>query len=121
VTLNAIAYILSLLGERQSIVEAVHVTDDRDEGQRLQRHWQDLGLAVPLVVLESPNRAPAATLSQYIAFLLRESGLRTVVTVAIPETVPTRWWHPLFRNYFASRFKLALMPRPGVTVSSLSP
>ncbi len=95
------------------------MTDDRDEGQRLQRHWQDLGLAVPLVVLESPNRAPAATLSQYIAFLQRESGLRTVVTVAIPETVPTRWWHPLFCNYFASRLKLALMPRPGVTVLSV--
>ncbi|MDQ6669447.1 MAG: APC family permease [Chloroflexota bacterium] len=130
VTLNTMAYILSLVGESPTdgvvqpeqprpVIQAVHITDDRKTGQRLQRDWHALGLTVPLVVLESPNRAAAPTLLQYIGFLQHQSGIRTVVTVAIPETVPTRWWHPLVRNYFASRLKLTLMSRPGVTVLSV--
>lgn len=124
VTLNALAYVLSLLGEvgdakPGTVIEAVHVTDNREDGERMQRKWRELELNVPVVVLESPNRAAAGTLVQYIEFLQTGSGLRTIVTVAIPETVPTRWWHPLVRNYLASGLKLALLSRPGVTVLSV--
>jgi amino acid transporter len=128
VTLHAVAFILSLVGDQapqvrgersRVLIEAVHVTDSREDGTRLQGHWQDLGLAVPLVVLESPTRAAAPALLRYISFLQRQAGVRTMVTVAIPETVPTRWWHPLVRNYLASRLKLALLTQPGVAVLSV--
>lgn len=125
VTLNAIGYLLSLLGQgladgkQRAVIEAVHVTDDPEEGRRLQQEWAKLRLTVPLVVLESPERATTTALVQYIQFLQNQSGVRTIVTVAIPETVPTRWWHPLVRNYLASGLKLALLSRPGVTVLSV--
>ena len=76
VTLNALAYVLSLLGEvgdakPGTVIEAVHVTDNREDGERMQRKWRELELNVPVVVLESPNRAAAGTLVQYIEFLQR--------------------------------------------------
>jgi len=33
-----------------------------------------------------------------------------------PETLPTRWWHPLLRNYLAWRLKWALLFRPRTSV-----
>lgn len=130
VTLNTIAYVLSLLGDRAAVgdtrecprrvvVEAIHVTDDRKEGAGLKEEWQKLGLAVPLVILESPNRVAAAAIMHYVRFLQEQTGVRTIVTVAIPETTATRWWHPLVRNYLAAGLKLALLSRPGVTVLSV--
>jgi hypothetical protein len=74
---------------------------------------------VPLVVLESPNRAAAEALQDYIDYLRSESPGRIMVMVALAETVATRWWHPLVRNYFASGLKFALLGRPGVTVLSV--
>jgi len=127
VALQAIAYITSLLGDGTgqnnadgtTIVEAVHITDDRERGEQLQRRWQHIGLTVPLVILESPYRATAEALLRYLDYLLRDPDRRTVVTVVIPETLPTRWWHPLLRNYFAWRLKWSLLFRPGVTVLSV--
>jgi hypothetical protein len=129
VTLHAIAFVESLvglaardgqsIGEPSVIVAGLHVTDDREAGVRLQQQWRDLDLEVPLVVLESPGRAPAPAMLVYIDFLQDRSRLRTMVTVALAETAPTRWWHPLIRNYFASRLKLTLLSRPGVSVLSV--
>jgi hypothetical protein len=127
--LHAVAFVESFIDARRTdgttheaaavLIEAVHVTDDRQAGARLQEQWRDLGLAVPLVVLESPSRAATTALLGYIGFLQSHTHPRTLVTVALPETVPTRWWHPLVRNYFASRLKLTLLSRPGVAVLSV--
>jgi amino acid transporter len=129
VTLHAVAFVLSLVGDRPAdaqddpasrvVIEAVHVTDDRKDGASIQQQWQRLGLGVPLVVLESPSRAAAPALQEYIEFLQSDSPGRVMVMVALPETVATRWWHPLVRNYFASGLKFALLGRPGVTVLSV--
>jgi hypothetical protein len=128
ITLHAVAFVESLVGEPTRdgethepavVVEAVHVTDDRQAGVRLQQQWRELGLVIPLVVLESPSRAATPALLEYIEFVQDGAHLRTVVTVALPETAPTRWWHPLMRNYLASGLKLALLSKPGVSVLSV--
>jgi hypothetical protein len=129
VTLHALAFVESLvgigdrhrtaIGEPAVIVEGLHVTDDREAGARLQQEWRALDLGVPLVVLESPSRSAATALLGYIDFLHARSHLPIMVTVALPETAPSRWWHPLIRNYFASRLKLTLLSRPGVSVLSV--
>jgi amino acid transporter len=130
VTLHAVAFVVSLVGDQKAaaetndkpsrvVIEAVHVTDDRKDGARIQQEWRRLELGVPLVVLESPNRAAAEALQDYIDYLRSESPGRIMVMVALAETVATRWWHPLVRNYFASGLKFALLGRPGVTVLSV--
>jgi amino acid transporter len=128
VALNAMEHILSLSGDRRAAdsdaagsptIEAVHVTDDRQAGQRLQQQWHELGLPIELAILESPYRATADAIMRYVDYLERETGRRTMVTIVIPETLPTRWWHPLVRNYLAWRLKWSLPFRPGVSVLSV--
>ena len=65
-----------------------------------------------------PSAATPALL-RYISFLQHQAGVRTMVTVAIPETVPTRWWHPLVHNYFAWPLKWILLFRPRTAVTSV--
>ncbi|MBV9168529.1 MAG: APC family permease [Chloroflexi bacterium] len=134
VTLHAIGFVLSLLGERPSdheavtdgrhrsrtgrVVEAVHVTDNHEAGAKLQAEWRSLELPVPLVVLESAERETTSAILQYIDHVQSSTG-RTLVTVAIPETATRRWWHPLARNYLGSRLKLELLSRSDVSVMSV--
>jgi len=75
---------------------------------------------VPLIVIESPSRAAAEALIQYVQFQQRTDGVqRTQVSVAIPETAPTHWWDVFVRNYLGSRLKVALLSRPEVSVWSI--
>jgi hypothetical protein len=76
-------------------------------------------LGLPLVILESPYRETADALIRYIDLLQRTDRSRTVVTVVLPETLPTRWWHPLFRNYLTWRLKWSLLFRPRTSVLSV--
>lgn len=99
-------------------MEAVHVTDDPDAGRRLRSEWEALGSGLPLVVLETPYRAYAEALVRYIEFVQREEP-GCVVTVVLPETTPTRWWHPLLRNYMAWKLKWMLLFRPRTAVLSV--
>jgi hypothetical protein len=97
----------------------VHITDNREDGVQLQREWHQTQLTIPLVVLESPYRATTDALLRYLDYLAREQEGRTLLTVVLSETLPTRWWHPFLRNYLAWRLKWALLFRPGVTVLSV--
>jgi amino acid transporter len=124
VALNAVAYARTVVStdpvaEIPPVVQAVHVTDDRDAGERLRQDWTTLQLDVPLVVLESPYRATTEALLAYLALLEQLGPERTTVTVVLPETLPFRWWHPLLRNYLAWRLKWALLFRPNTVVVSV--
>ena len=72
-----------------------------------------------MVVLESPFRETAEALLRYIDLLQSECGPQLTVLVVLPETLPTRWWHPFVRNYLAWRLKWALPFRPGTSVLSV--
>jgi hypothetical protein len=126
VALNAVAFARTLIGGshdgRRPVprpIEAVHVTDDQQRGARVLAEWNAMRLGVPMVVLETPYRATAEALLRYIDLLQHEHGAGTAVTVVLPETLPTRWWHPLLRNYLAWRLKWALLFRPGTSVLSV--
>ncbi|GAC1315606.1 MAG: APC family permease [Chloroflexota bacterium] len=122
--LHALAYAESLTGRGDNVshdhqVVAVHVTDDRAAGVALQQSWTQSGISEALVILESPYRETAEALMRYIDVLQQQSGRGTVVTVVLPETLPSRWWHPLLRNYLGWRLKWALLFRPGCSVLSV--
>ena len=133
VALHAIAHVLSRVGDpsapdghsngqhppASASIQALHVTDDREAGQQLQQQWQDLGIGVQLVMLESPFRAPVEALLSYVEYLQRGTPAQNMVTIVIPETLPTRWWRPVVRNYLAWRLKWSLLFRPRVSVLSV--
>lgn len=119
VALNAVAFVRTLRTWDAAEMQAVHVTDDHAAGIRMMQEWTALQIGVPLVILESPFRESAEALLRYIDLLQAEQGPELTVLVALPETLPTRWWHPLLHNYLAWRLKWALLFRPGTSVLSV--
>jgi amino acid transporter len=115
VVLNAVRYARSLDAQ----VEAVHITDDREQADQLRAEWERLETGFPLVILESPFRSYTGALLRYVDFLQQHKDPNCLVTVIVPEVRPTRWWHPLLLNYFAWRLKWVFLFRPHTAVVSI--
>ncbi len=96
-------------------VAAVHVSIDPAEARRLRGRWAELGITVPLVILESPYRAVVEPLLAYINALRKEDP-ETPVVVVLPEFVPRHPWQYLLHNLTALRLKLGLFFKPNVIV-----
>ncbi len=114
VAMQTLAYARSLSPN----VTAVHVTDDVEEADRFRRQWEEWGQKVPLVIIESPYRSLVGPLLAYID-ARREQEPDHVVTVILPEFVPSHWWEHLLHNQTALRLKWALLFRPGVVVTNV--
>ncbi|MEU6414616.1 APC family permease [Microbispora sp. NPDC046933] len=114
-TLRALAYARAT---RPSSLEAVTVSVDADEANRLKDEWDRRGIEVPLKILDSPYREITGPILDYVKSLRRRSP-RDVVTVYIPEYVVGRWWEHLLHNQSALRLKGRLLFKPGVMVTSV--
>ena len=125
--LRAISYARSLTGqvdhpgdEAHAHIVAVHVTDDLEEGEQLKEQWDKASIGVPLVILESPYRSLVGPLMTYINALERQSPDGTsVVTVLLPEFIPSHWWENALHTHTALRLKGSLLFRPRTAVTSV--
>jgi hypothetical protein len=115
-TLRALAYARAT---RPSTLEAVTVSVDAKESQRLQEEWDALDVPVPLKILDSPFREITRPVLNYVKNIRRKSP-RDVVTVFIPEYVVGHWWEHLLHNQSALRLKGRLLFVPGVMVTSVA-
>ena len=107
----ALTYALSVSND----VRAVYIAERPEQGERMEEQWSLWDNGVPLVVLESPYRSVVGPLLQYIDQVDRESGDEegALVTVVLPEIVPSKWWHHLLHNNTALLVKGALLFRRG--------
>lgn len=101
-----------------SNVSAVHVAGDAEEIDQMQQAWTAENERLPLVIIESPYRALVRPLVQYIA-ALQARYPESVITVVLPEYVPSHWWEQILHNQTALRLKAALLFRPGIVVTSV--
>jgi hypothetical protein len=99
-------------------VQAVYVEIDPAETAQVQKDWLGLHCDVPLKVLPSPYRAFVGVLLEYINSVEATRGEK-VVTVLLPEFVPTHWWLQFLHNQPMFLLKTALMYRTGIVVSSV--
>jgi amino acid transporter len=100
-------------------VEAVLVSDDRAEAERIRRRWERQLPGVPLVVVESPYRALIGPVQAYLDVLDRSwpSDRPAPVTfVVIPEFVARSWWERILYNQSARRLRAAMLGRPHTVV-----
>jgi amino acid transporter len=95
---------------------AVHVAVDSEDAERLAAHWRDMGVDVPLILLDSPYRTYAEPLVNYITALREEAG-PSVVTVYLPQYIVGHWWEALLHNRRARRLASRLMLVHGVAVT----
>jgi hypothetical protein len=114
VALQTLAYAQSISDD----VTAVHVMDDEGDIEQFRSKWEELGLDIPLVLIESPYRALVSPLLKYIDEIDRQRQDDTL-TVVLPEFVARHWWEHLLHNQTALRLKAALLFRPNTVVTSV--
>lgn len=114
-TMRALAYAKA---SRPNVLEAVLVATDPGERDHIIDQWDQLGIDVPLKILDSPYREVIRPVVDY-ARRLRDEHPRGVVAVFIPEYVVGRWWQQLLHNQTALRLKTRLLFTPGVMMTSV--
>ena len=112
--LNAIKYAKALSDD----VAAVYVCLDPVETEKVRTKWDRHCMGVPLVILESPYRSIIEPLLDYIEEVRGEFP-DGVITVVLPEFVPSRWWHHLLHNQTALLIKGILLFKKGVVSTSV--
>jgi amino acid transporter len=98
-------------------LRAVNVATDGAHDP-LPREWEQRGVPVPLVVIESPYRETVRPVLRYVRQLRRENP-GDVISIVIPEYVVAHWWENLLHNQTALRLKGRLLFEPSVAVTSV--
>jgi hypothetical protein len=96
----------------------VHICTDPEKIPYLKERWEQYGLDVPLVILNSPYRSLIGPIMRYIDSVQFERA-NHAITVVVPEFVPTRWWQHLLHGQTGLRLKIALLTRPDVVVANV--
>ncbi|HEX4401208.1 MAG TPA: APC family permease [Galbitalea sp.] len=104
------------IAARHDSVEAVHVSIDEAETQKLQEQWREQNIEIPLRVIESPYREVALPLIKYIRSRREEHGSE-VVTIYTPLFIVGHWWEALLHNHKGRRIRHKLMLVHGVVIA----
>lgn len=111
-SLAALHYARSLTAD----VTAVHVAFDAQEEEKIREKWSTYGEGARLVVLDSPYRLVSEPLMSYIESLLAVRQKNELVTVVVPQFIPSHWWENLLHNQTALMLRYALMFKPGLVI-----
>jgi hypothetical protein len=78
-----------------------------------------VGRRGPAGILDSPYRLLLEPLLGYIEKLAAERQPNELITIVVPQFVPRRRWHNLLHTQTALTLRLALMFKPGITVTDV--
>jgi hypothetical protein len=95
--------------------KAIHVGIDPDRVARLKKRWVQYSRGVPLAILDSPYRSLVDPIVEHIE-RLQSMEPNSIVTLVVPEFVPTGWWPKLLHGHAALMLNLRLRFKPGVVV-----
>ncbi|MDA8215739.1 MAG: APC family permease [Nitrospiraceae bacterium] len=112
--ISAIKYAKALSDD----VTAVYVYIDPVETQKMKEKWDVSCMGVKLEILHSPYRSVMEPLMDYIDSI-REKHKDGIITVVLPEFVPSKWWHHLLHNQTALFIKGVLLFKKGVVSTSV--
>jgi hypothetical protein len=104
------------IAARHDSIEAVHISIEQAETEKLQKDWQDQNIEVPLRVIESPYRDVASPLAKYIKSRREEHGSE-VVTLYTPLFIVGHWWESLLHNHKGRRIRQKMMLVHGVVIA----
>jgi amino acid transporter len=99
-------------------VRALHVSIDPTREERVRKRWTQYSRGVPLAVLSSPFRSLVQPIEDYIA-RLQSTEPNSLITIIVPEFVPTGWWPKLLHGQAALLLSLRFRFKPGVVVISV--
>jgi len=114
-TLVALQYARALSED----VTAIHVSTDPAEVIKIQEKWETWGEGTRLVILDSPFRLFLEPLLGYLEMVSARRRPGDLITIVVPHFVPCRWWHNLLHTQTAVMLRLALLFKPGITVTDV--
>ncbi len=97
---------------------ALYIELDPEEAVKVRAKWAQWGNGIPLEVRPSPYRSLVRPILHYIDEL-DARYTDDVLTVIIPEFVPSHWWEHLLHNQTGFLIKAALLFRRGAVVTSV--
>jgi amino acid transporter len=97
---------------------ALYIELDPEEAVKVREKWTKWGNGIPLVIKPSPYRSLVRPILQFIDELDARYA-DDVLTVIIPEFVPSRWWEHLLHNQTGLLIKATLFFRRGTVVTSV--
>jgi hypothetical protein len=113
-SVRAVLYAKSL---NPTEIEALFMVMDPEDTVGVVEDWHDRGMDVPLVMVEAPFRDITDPLLREI----RRHSERpdTVVTVVLPELVPSHWWEQFLHGQTGLFIKRLLLFEPSVVLTSV--
>ena len=99
-------------------VTAVYVETDPEETVNVREKWNRWGDGVRLEVLKSDYRSIIEPLIIYLD-KVDACQVDDIITVVMPQFLPSRWWHNLLHNQTAFLVRLALLFRRGMVVTDV--
>jgi amino acid transporter len=99
-------------------VVAVYACIDPIETEKVRTKWNNSCMGAPLIVLDSPYRSVIEPLVDYIDEV-RNIYKNGIITVVLPEFVPSKWWHHILHNQTALFIKGVLLFKKGVVSTSV--
>lgn len=111
-SLAALAYARSISPD----VTAVHVSTDPVESEKVRTKWDLFGDGTRLVILNSPFRLLLEPVLDYIQKLLTLRDPNEILTIVVPQFVPSHWWENLLHSQTAIMLRFALIFKPGLVI-----
>jgi amino acid transporter len=112
--LPAIEYAASLSHD----CRALYIEIDPSETPLIRDRWEEFGIDIPLVILESPYRSINQPVLKYLDEAKKERPDH-IVTVVMPEFVPKKWWHKALHNQSGLFLKIALMLKKDIVFTNV--
>ncbi len=111
-SLIALKYARSLSDD----VTSVHISIDPLESQKVREKWEQFGEGSRLVILESPYRLMIEPLLEYVEKLKAVQLPHELLTIVVPQFIPSHWWENLLHNQTALLLRFALLFKPGIVI-----
>jgi amino acid transporter len=104
------------IAARHDSIEAVHVSIDEAETEKLQDQWAEQNIKIPLRIIDSPYREISLPLIKYVKSRREEYGSE-VITLYTPQFIVGHWWESLLHNHKSRRIRHKLMLVHGVVIA----
>jgi hypothetical protein len=100
-----------------SETRAIYFDLDPDAAHRMQAEWGELGMRIPLDIVEAPFRDLTRPMLDEVRRFSTRPG--TLALVVVPEFIVTKWRHYLLHNQNALFVKRLFLFEPNVVLSSV--
>jgi amino acid transporter len=111
-TIHALNYARSLSDD----VTGVHVMIDPEDAEKVRRKWEDWGMGTRLVILDSPYRLLIEPLLAYLENVLSLRQPGEVITVVVPQFVPSNALSNALHAQTAFWLRNALLGHSGIVI-----